>query len=292
MTMARRLIPLLMAGSVVISFQGAASGQAEGDQPIRIMALGDSITGSPGCWRAYLWQDLIEGGFTDIDMVGSLEPEGCGFEYDGEHEGHGGIKTRTIASSGVTRSWLKLHPADILLVHLGTNDIWGGGSSTKTILDDFSVIVEDAREVNPEIAILIAQIIPMASDSCIDCPDRIIELNSAIPNWAEEVSRPESPVWSVDQWTGFDPGSDTYDGVHPNDTGNLKIAARWFEALVPVLESISETPSSSGERAVSEDPDILTVETVNQPLPAVAIGLVVLVLVIGVMVYLVFDQEH
>jgi lysophospholipase L1-like esterase len=28
----------------------------------------------------------------------------------------------------------------------------------------------------------------------------------------------------VDQWTGFDTDTDTYDGVHPNDEGYEKIA--------------------------------------------------------------------
>jgi len=38
----------------------------------KIMALGDSITGSPGCWRAYLWQSLTQAGKANIDFVGLL----------------------------------------------------------------------------------------------------------------------------------------------------------------------------------------------------------------------------
>jgi mannan endo-1,4-beta-mannosidase len=34
----------------LLLFAGAARAA-----PTRIMALGDSITGSPGCWRALLW---------------------------------------------------------------------------------------------------------------------------------------------------------------------------------------------------------------------------------------------
>ena len=43
---------------------------------VRIMPLGDSITGSPGCWRALLWQDLTDAGYTNIDFVGTLPPAG------------------------------------------------------------------------------------------------------------------------------------------------------------------------------------------------------------------------
>jgi len=42
----------------------------------KIMPLGDSITGSPGCWRAYLWRQLQSNGYRDIDMVGSLPGSG------------------------------------------------------------------------------------------------------------------------------------------------------------------------------------------------------------------------
>ncbi len=30
--------------------------------PVRIMPLGDSITGSPGCWRSLLWNQLQNAG--------------------------------------------------------------------------------------------------------------------------------------------------------------------------------------------------------------------------------------
>ena len=40
---------------------------------------------------------------------------------------------------------------------------------------------------------------------------------------------------AVDLWTGFDPQTDTYDGVHPNESGEKKMAAGWFEALKTIL---------------------------------------------------------
>lgn len=44
----------------------------------RIMPPGDSITGSPGCWRVLLWRNLQNAGFTSIDLVATLPPQGCG----------------------------------------------------------------------------------------------------------------------------------------------------------------------------------------------------------------------
>lgn len=41
-----------------------------------------------GCWRALLWQKLQQGGIKNTDFVGTLAGQGCGFQYDGENEGH------------------------------------------------------------------------------------------------------------------------------------------------------------------------------------------------------------
>ena len=39
----------------------------------RVMPLGDSITGSPGCWRALLWQRVQNAGLgSRLDFVGTL----------------------------------------------------------------------------------------------------------------------------------------------------------------------------------------------------------------------------
>ena len=58
------------------------------------MPLGDSITAGPGCWRAYLWNQLQTAGYSNIDFVGGVnDGGGCnpGFTYDFDHEGHSGF---------------------------------------------------------------------------------------------------------------------------------------------------------------------------------------------------------
>jgi lysophospholipase L1-like esterase len=63
----------------------------------------------------------------------------------------------------------------------------------------------------------------------------VVALNAAIPAWAAATRTAASPVTVVDQWTGFDTAADTGDGVHPNDSGNRKIADRWYPALSTAL---------------------------------------------------------
>lgn len=77
-----------------------------------------------------------------------------------------------------------------------------------------------------------AQIIPLPA---VD--DKIQELNGAIPAWAASKNSTASPIWVVDQWTGFT-SEDLYDGIHPSASGDVKIANKFYPALVQAIESI------------------------------------------------------
>ncbi|QRK07519.1 RICIN domain-containing protein [Archangium violaceum] len=202
----------------------------------RIMPLGDSITGSPGCWRALLWNQLQSTGFTNIDFVGTLPPQGCGVAYDGDNEGHGGFLATNVADQNLLPGWLSATRPDIVIMHFGTNDVWSARTPSQ-ILAAFSKLVDQMRASNPSMKILVAQIIPVAPGGCGDCPRRTIEFNAAIPGWAASKSTTASPIVVVDQWTGFDPATDTSDGVHPNDAGIVKIANAWYPPLTQFLSS-------------------------------------------------------
>ncbi|WIN00779.1 SGNH/GDSL hydrolase family protein [Actinoplanes oblitus] len=195
------------------------------------MALGDSITGSPGCWRALLWQKLPA---ERVDFVGTLPGQGCGFPYDGENEGHGGYLVTNVASQNLLAGWLAATDPDVVLMHFGTNDAWSN-LPTSTILAAYTTLVGQMRASNPGMRILVAKIIPMNPSTCADCAQRVVELDAAIPAWAAGLTTAGSPITVVDQWTGFDTATDTYDGVHPNDAGNVKIANRWYPAVAAAL---------------------------------------------------------
>jgi lysophospholipase L1-like esterase len=202
--------------------------------PVRVMALGDSITGSPGCWRALLWQQLQRSGHTDVDFVGTLPPQGCGFAYDGENEGHGGFLATNVADQNQLPAWLSATRPDVVMMHFGTNDVWNN-RSPETILAAFGKLVDQMRASKPTMRILVAQIIPMTPSNCAACTQRVVDLNRAVPAWAAAKSTAASPITVVDQFTGFDTAVDTTDGVHPDASGDQKIANRWYPALVSAL---------------------------------------------------------
>ncbi len=198
------------------------------------MPLGDSITGSPGCWRALLWNQLQASGHTNIDFVGTLGPQGCGVAHDGDNEGHGGYLVTQVANQNQLPGWLAATRPHVVLMHFGTNDVWSN-IATSTILAAYGTLVDQMRASDPTMRILVAQILPMTPSSCSACAQRVVDLNRAIPGWASAKSTARSPITVVDQWTGFNTASDTYDGVHPNSSGDQKMANRWFPALAAQL---------------------------------------------------------
>jgi mannan endo-1,4-beta-mannosidase len=234
------VVGLLLAACAVLAPASAGAAAA----PTRVMALGDSITGSPGCWRALLWKHLQDTGHTDVDFVGTRPAEGCGFTYDGENEGHGGILATGIVRDNQLPGWLSATRPDIVLMHLGTNDVWSNIPAS-TILDAYTTMLGQMRAANPATKLIIARIIPMNPANCTACGQRVVELNNAIPGWAQARTTAASPITVVDQWTGFDTAADTTDGVHPNSsTGIQKIESRWYPAVVAALRT--DPPAAAG----------------------------------------------
>ncbi|WP_250214321.1 fibronectin type III domain-containing protein [Acrocarpospora catenulata] len=241
-------IVLAMVGAVVFGVTGPAQAA-----PVRIMPLGDSITGSPGCWRALLWNRLQSTGYTNIDFVGTLGPQGCGVSYDGDNEGHGGFLATNVANANQLPGWLSATNPDIVLMHFGTNDVWSN-IAPATILSAFSTLVDQMRANNPNMKILVAKIIPMAASACAACPQRVIDFNNAIPAWAAGKTTAASPITVVDQWTNFNTTTDTYDGVHPNAAGDQKMSDKWYPSLTPLLSGTptdTTPPTTPGTPAAS-----------------------------------------
>ncbi len=155
---------------LMLSFTWPAPAQARPLQPdveLKIMLLGDLITSGTTAWASYrfwLYQDLLARGHT-ANFMGSIHgqiktgeaPPACCRDFDWDHEGHSGYRVDDIIP--LLPAWLNLNVPDIVLIHLGTNDIVQGqsASSTRAELDQ---IIDLVRAANPRVKILLAQIIP------------------------------------------------------------------------------------------------------------------------------------
>ena len=119
------------------------------------------------------------------------------------------------------------------MVHLGTNDILQGNQDPTAIRAELANLIGQLRAANPAIRVLLAQVIPVSRGNPTES-NQIPVLNAQISTL---LSTGASPVTIVDQFTGFSAGApDLYDGVHPTDTGEQKIAAKWLPALKAAIQ--------------------------------------------------------
>lgn len=210
-----------------------------------MLALGNSITQADADHLSYrypLWQRFVDDGIP-VDFVGSLRehfsgtpdfPPHAGQTFDADHEGHWGWRIDEILSGrrgdGLAE-WLQGYDADVVLMHLGSNDIFQDNDLASS-LDELREVVRVLRADNAGVAILWARLLPTT-----DAPSTaaIAELNDAAAELATELTSAESPIHMVDLNSGFDASALTYDGVHPNAAGEEWMAARWYSALQAVL---------------------------------------------------------
>jgi acyl-CoA thioesterase-1 len=215
----------------------------------RIMPIGDSITkgsASRDSYRRPLWHRINDAGI-DTDFVGSQNTLVPNPDFDLDHEAFSGWTADDFLRDGNIANWAQTYLPDIVLIHLGTNDMLLG-QSVATTIDEIGQIIDAVRDANQEVVILVAQIIPASGSS----RPSMVPLNEAIPGLVDSKDSATSPVRVVDQFTGFDATVDTYDGVHPNIEGEVKMARKWFDALQPFLgiASFTSTPVTEATQAI------------------------------------------
>ena len=187
---------------------------------------------SDSTWRYYLYQQLRNAGY-GVDFVGSQHTLTDGYDphldYDQDHEGHSGWRADQVLAQ--ISGWANSTHPDVVLIHLGTNDLRAGQTPQSTI-NEIGQIIDVLRGVNPNVKIVLAQIIPAG-----DAPAGSVEaFNSLIPGLASSKNTSASPIVTVNQYSGFSlSGGDSDDNLHPNNQGDQKMANKWFDALQSLL---------------------------------------------------------
>lgn len=103
-----------------------------------------------------LWHQLQTAGYTNLDFVGSVRSTtNCNIQYDPDNEGHSGYLATNIADQNQLVPWLSATNPDIVLMHLGTNDMWNN-KSTQQILAAYTKLVGQMRANNPSMKIIVS----------------------------------------------------------------------------------------------------------------------------------------
>jgi len=216
---------------------------------ISIMPLGDSITLGIGPsdlpenlngYRRDLWNILNSSGY-DVDFVGSSSN---GTFVENQHEGHPGWRDDQIADS--IYAFLNDNPANIILLHIGTNGLAESEIDVVKILNEINGY-EDEKAV--KIHVIIARII---NRSCKTddppCAESVTTttFNNNVANMVQSrIDAGDNLLHIVDMevdaglnyhLTTDNPPGDMADNLHPSHTGYAKMADKWFvDGLLAIL---------------------------------------------------------
>jgi lysophospholipase L1-like esterase len=253
-----------LAGAGSLASQGVASlGGPAGvaadpttAAPLRIMALGDSITYGVGSrtsssYRVDLHKRLQAVGM-DVDFVGS-QASGAGGD-DLQNEGHKGWVISQISEQ--IDGWLSTYTPDVVLLMIGTNDV-ARNLDPATAPSRLSALITRIRTTNPAGHVFVAKI---AGAKEAAGQARADAFNARIP---AIVAAQGSHVHLVDQSTVD--GVDLRDNLHPDDVGYAKMSYNWFRGLEQVYNTTG-TPwpeSVNPYKATKAQHCVLTHRVVN-----------------------------
>jgi hypothetical protein len=237
--------------------------------PIRIMPLGDSITtGSAsgvteGYWVSYrqkLYLDLVNGGY-NIDFVGSLSSGMLAQPaFDIHHEGHGGWCADGCSPPSPpyyyddirdhVYTFLTNNPADVVLLHIGTNDISGNHANAAEV----GGILDEIYRYSPSITVVLARIISRLDGKAF----QTTQFNDAVEALAQ--SRPEygDTLILVDMEGALNNPADMADALHPSQAGYNKMADVWLNALQvflpPPIRLLTAQKAGAGQGRATSNP--------------------------------------
>jgi lysophospholipase L1-like esterase len=238
-TFLRWLTAAVSAPAVLLGLAGAAQPAepfkamaetrpaAEEARRLKIMPLGDSITygvGSPSLdsYRNALYWRLNAAG-VPVDYVGSMR---SGDSPDHDNEGHKGWTIAQIAEH--VDDWLSTYQPDVILLHIGTNDMVRGVDDAP---EQLAGLLDRIAADRPEAQVFVAEIVGLGD--YLDTASqraRTAAYNRAIE---QMVADRGGPFHVVDQSTVR--GIDMFNREHPNSYGYLKMAWNWYRALGRVL---------------------------------------------------------
>ena len=216
----------LLISMVILSISGFSVFAAE---PATILAFGDSITERTDSYRSVLVPTLSNKGYA-VKFIGPKK------DAISSHAGYGGKNTKYLLS--ISKKVYSKYPADFVLIHSGHNS-FNKDKPVQGIIRDTKAIIENLRQINSKVTILLAQVIIAGK---LPKYSYIPELNMELQALSEQMVSKESKLILVNLADGFDWKMDTTnDKVHPNASGAKKMAKKWMGALLPLLKKNDTT---------------------------------------------------
>ncbi len=223
--------------AALVCVPGQAPATVPPAEPARVMLVGDSSTqGSTGdwTWRYRLWQHLDATAPGQVDLVG---PHDDLWDQSSRTYGHQTYADPAFDRDHAARWGLSLafperpiaqyvadYQVDAVVELLGIDDLVFLGHDPAHVRADVERLVAHARSVNPEVAVVLGELIQTWLPGATD-------LNAQLREVAADLDEAGSRVVVAETADGFFRRRDTYDNSHPNARGEVKIAAAVADAL-------------------------------------------------------------
>ncbi|MFC5724570.1 SGNH/GDSL hydrolase family protein [Streptomyces gamaensis] len=204
---------------------GRRSTQSEWRVPqLVVMPLGDSITYGTGSstgsgYRAEL-RNLLASHSKDVRFVGSQR---SGEAPVREHEGHYGWKIGGL--TGRTGQWLTAVKPNVVLLHIGTNDMHDDYRADQAP-ERLGQLVDEITNTAPGTTVLVSSLVPSADRRT---QNRIKKFNAAVLKLVTDRRNAGFQTGYVDM--GNVTTSDLRDELHPNDNGYHKMAGAFYRGI-------------------------------------------------------------
>ncbi|MFG2488613.1 FG-GAP-like repeat-containing protein [Streptomyces virginiae] len=247
-----RLGAALLTGAALLGLGATPAAAAPQPQPpvLKIMPLGDSITeganSSDGAgYRGPLWKLMAGQSRYTPDFVGSGKQ---GPFADPDHEGHSGEKIE-FALQNIDR-WQAVTNPDVVLLHMGINNLRDRVTDPDPAVtaNKLSQLVDRLQFNRPGVTVIV---LGLLTDT-IGQEERTAAFNAVARQQVasrqaagQRVRFVEPPKMALPG----QPNGEFVDGLHPNDTGHVKLAGAYYGALEQAVTDgwTKRTPRSGNE---------------------------------------------
>ena len=231
---------------------------------IKIMPLGDSITQGVGVstevgYRESLFNLLKNAGY-NFSFVGTqitgLSSDTAFFNNGRHHEGHGGWSAYLengdpygYSLHDDLRNFLVSYQPNVVLLHIGTNDISANYSgpnaiyndTPQSLADEVVYLLDTINNYNTNVITILARIINRTDSYS----QKTSDFNDSLQHRVDSLIALGRKIVVVDMEAALIYPSDLADGLHPNASGYQKMANAWFDSLQYHFRPIPASPSNN-----------------------------------------------